>query len=207
MDVAQFIQTNESEPAMTPRRRGRPLKFGRPAQLLTITLPHDVVAWLQGIHADPAWAIVSLYNRLVPPGSRAPRRAQPRVELAGLAGRRALIGGGSLHLSEPPGRFRDPDGRRAGVSGARAGPGGRGPRAGHPRPRGGTAARLRPSGETWGGAAARGAWLATLARLPILQPLGSFSSRGTSRGPGGRPRPGRRAAGQGPRRGLRRRSQ
>jgi hypothetical protein len=91
MDVAQFIQTNESEPAMTPRRRGRPLKFGRPAQLLTITLPHDVVAWLQGIHADPAWAIVSLYNRLVPPGSRAPRRARPRVELAGLAGRRALI--------------------------------------------------------------------------------------------------------------------
>jgi hypothetical protein len=76
---------------MTARRRGRPLKFGRPAQLLTVTLPQDVVGWLQGIHPDPAWAIVSLYNRLVHPGSRAARRARPRVELAGLTGRRALI--------------------------------------------------------------------------------------------------------------------
>jgi len=76
---------------MTTRRRGRPLKFGRPSRLLTITLPHDVVGWLEGVHPDPAWAIVSLYNRLVRPGSRAPRRARPRVELAGLTGRRALI--------------------------------------------------------------------------------------------------------------------
>ena len=76
---------------MTTRRRGRPLKFGRPSRLLTITLPHDVVGWLQGVHPDPAWAIVSLYNRLVRPGSRAPRQARPRVELAGLTGRRALI--------------------------------------------------------------------------------------------------------------------
>ena len=76
---------------MRARRRGRPLKFGRPAQLLTVTLPHDVVEWLRTIHPDPAWAIVSLYSRLVRPGSPSPRRARPRVELAGLVGRRSLI--------------------------------------------------------------------------------------------------------------------
>jgi hypothetical protein len=54
-------------------------------------VPHDVVAWLRSIHHDPAWAIVSLYNRLIRAGSPAPRRTRRRVELAGLAGRRALI--------------------------------------------------------------------------------------------------------------------
>jgi len=76
---------------MRARRRGRPLKFGRPARLLTVTLPHDVVEWLHSIHSDPAWAIVSLYGRLVRPGSPLRGRARPRVELAGLAGRRSLI--------------------------------------------------------------------------------------------------------------------
>jgi len=75
---------------MPNRRRGRPLKFGRPSQLLTITLPHDVVGWLKSSHRDPAWAIVSLYSRLAHRRPQ-PRRAVPRVELAGLTGRRALI--------------------------------------------------------------------------------------------------------------------
>jgi hypothetical protein len=76
---------------MLDRRRGRPLKFGRPSQLLTVTLPHDVVGWLKGIHHDPAWAIVSLYGRQAHRGRQPRRRAVPRVELAGLTGRRALI--------------------------------------------------------------------------------------------------------------------
>lgn len=46
------------------KQRGRPLKFGRPAQLRALTLPLDVVRGLRRIHPDPGWAIVSLYERL-----------------------------------------------------------------------------------------------------------------------------------------------
>lgn len=71
--------------------RGRPLKFGRPAQLVALTLPEDVVRWLKGIHADPAWAIVSLFET----GMRGARRrhldARANPELLQLPGRRALI--------------------------------------------------------------------------------------------------------------------
>jgi hypothetical protein len=71
--------------------RGRPLKFGRPARLVALTLPEDVVRWLHGIHPDPAWAIVSLHES----GIRGSRRRHPRPGavpgLAQLPGRRALI--------------------------------------------------------------------------------------------------------------------
>jgi hypothetical protein len=76
---------------MPDRRRGRPLKFGRPSQLLTITLPHNVISWLKRIHHDPAWAIVSLHDRLALRGPSSRPRPTPRVELARLTGRRALI--------------------------------------------------------------------------------------------------------------------
>lgn len=69
-------------------RRGRPLKFGRPARPLTVTLPHDVVAWLERLHPDPAWAIVRLYERAR--RAAAPPASEP-VELVQLPGRRALI--------------------------------------------------------------------------------------------------------------------
>lgn len=76
---------------MSGKQRGRPLKFGRPAQLLALTLPHDVVQALRRIHPDPAWAIVSLYERLAP-RERRPRRApRPAAELAQLSPRNALI--------------------------------------------------------------------------------------------------------------------
>ena len=72
-------------------RPGRPLKFGRPAQLLTVTLPDDVVRWQKAIHPDPAWAIVSLFEKSIR-GSRPHHRVRRRkVELAQLSGRRALI--------------------------------------------------------------------------------------------------------------------
>jgi hypothetical protein len=68
-------------------RRGRPPKFGRPAQLVTLTLPVDVVEGLKRLDPDPAWAVVKLFER-------AERKAGPLPKLADLAhlpGRRALI--------------------------------------------------------------------------------------------------------------------
>jgi hypothetical protein len=75
---------------MAIRRRGRPLKFGRQGQSVTLTLPADVVDWLHTLHDDLGWAIVGLHER------RATfKRAaipQPNVaELVQLPGRRALI--------------------------------------------------------------------------------------------------------------------
>jgi hypothetical protein len=71
-------------------KRGRPPKFGRPARLLAVTLPDDVVEWLQDINPDPAWAIVSLFEQH---HRRAPARetAHPDVQLVEVGPRRALI--------------------------------------------------------------------------------------------------------------------
>lgn len=71
-------------------KRGRPPKFGRPARLLAVTLPDDVVAWLQGINQDPAWAIVSLFEQQ----HRRPAARgipHPDVQLVEIGPRRALI--------------------------------------------------------------------------------------------------------------------
>jgi hypothetical protein len=68
-------------------KRGRPLKFGRPTQLLTISLPADVVAWLRRLDPDPAWAIVSLHERATKKTGGPARTA----ELVQLPGKRALI--------------------------------------------------------------------------------------------------------------------
>jgi hypothetical protein len=45
------------------RKRGRPQKFGREAQLISITLPRDVINRLEDIDDDLAWAIVKLLER------------------------------------------------------------------------------------------------------------------------------------------------
>lgn len=69
-------------------RRGRPLKFGRPAQLVTLTLPDDVIKWLGTVDRDLAWAIVKLHER----GQRPAKRRRPEVaDLVQLPGQRALI--------------------------------------------------------------------------------------------------------------------
>lgn len=68
-------------------RRGRPPKYGRPARLVTFTLPDDVLAWLRTIHTDPAWAVVKLYDR----ASRHEKRKTALADLVQLPGRRALI--------------------------------------------------------------------------------------------------------------------
>ena len=75
---------------MAVRRRGRPLKFGRPGQSVTLTLPGDVVDWLYTLHEDLAWAIVGLFEgRGVQP--RKARLTTAVAELVQLPGRRALI--------------------------------------------------------------------------------------------------------------------
>jgi hypothetical protein len=73
------------------KQRGRPLKFGRPAQLLALTLPFDVVRGLRRIHPDPGWAIVSLYEGRRDKAHGPPRAPGSRVELARLSPDSALI--------------------------------------------------------------------------------------------------------------------
>ena len=76
---------------MAGKQRGRPLKFGRPARLLAVTLPHDVVAALRRIHPDPAWAIVRLSETAGKTRRHATSPAKPAIELAQLSPRSALI--------------------------------------------------------------------------------------------------------------------
>ena len=71
--------------------RGRPTKFGRPARIVALTLPDDVLAWLQSINSDPAWAVVSLFERTQQRPSRRPPVETAPAELVQLPGRRALI--------------------------------------------------------------------------------------------------------------------
>lgn len=69
-------------------RRGRPLKFGRPAKLVTLTLPDDVIKWLSGHDRDLAWAVVKLYEHSL----KTSRSRQPKLaDLVKLPGQKALI--------------------------------------------------------------------------------------------------------------------
>jgi hypothetical protein len=73
-----------------PTRRGRPSKFGRPSQVVALTLPDDVVRGLRRIDPDVGWAIVSLLEKS-PAGNAAEPAARPDVELVTIADRRSLI--------------------------------------------------------------------------------------------------------------------
>lgn len=69
------------------RKRGRPPKFGRAADLISLTLPRDVISWLETIDDDLAWAIVKLHER-----ATKGRVAQVQVaQLVRFPGNRALI--------------------------------------------------------------------------------------------------------------------
>lgn len=63
-------------PSLVAPRRGRPRKFGRPAEPVTITLPDDVVQALRAVDPDLSRAIVRLAE-----GPRASLVARPAVEL------------------------------------------------------------------------------------------------------------------------------
>ena len=73
----------------TPAKRGRPLKFGRPTLPLSVSLPEDVIRWLEAIDPDPAWAIVTMFEK-ARQRAGAVRPEQP-AELGQLPGKRALI--------------------------------------------------------------------------------------------------------------------
>jgi hypothetical protein len=73
-----------------PARRGRPPKYGRPAQVVTMTLPEDVLEWLRKLHPDPAWGVVKLFERSQQLGGRSPGARQV-AELVPLPRGRSLI--------------------------------------------------------------------------------------------------------------------
>ena len=58
-----------------PTRRGRPPKFGRPARLVALTLPEDVVEWLRSKDADLSRAIVELFEASAHRHAAAPPRS------------------------------------------------------------------------------------------------------------------------------------
>ena len=81
------------------RKRGRPQKFGRAAQLISLTLPRDVIDWLEAIDEDMGWAIVKMHDR-------ATRARKPDFDVAQLVrfpGDRALIQVRAELFSEMPG--------------------------------------------------------------------------------------------------------
>jgi hypothetical protein len=76
-----------------PARRGRPPKFGRPSQVVALTLPDEVLDTLRTLHRDLGWAIVQLVEQTLGDGShrQLPGRPAALAELAHLPGRRSLI--------------------------------------------------------------------------------------------------------------------
>jgi hypothetical protein len=71
-------------------RRGRPSKFGRPSQVVALTLPDDVVRGLRKVDSDVGWAIVTLFEKS-PARAAGEPSTQPDVELVTIADRRSLI--------------------------------------------------------------------------------------------------------------------
>jgi hypothetical protein len=57
----------------SPHRRGRPPKFGRPSQLVAVTLPREVIRGLRRFHPDLAWAIVAQFEQRGPTNNDKPR--------------------------------------------------------------------------------------------------------------------------------------
>ena len=81
------------------RKRGRPQKFGRAAQLISLTLPRDVIDWLEAIDEDMGWALVKMHDR-------ATRARKPDFDVAQLVrfpGDRALIQVRAELFSDMPG--------------------------------------------------------------------------------------------------------
>jgi hypothetical protein len=70
------------------RRPGRPRKYGRPARLLAVTLPQEVIGALKQLHADPGWAIVSLVEHVAPRNGAEP---PPPVQLVQVGQGQSLI--------------------------------------------------------------------------------------------------------------------
>jgi hypothetical protein len=77
---------------LSARRPGRPPKFGRPSEVVALTLPQEVVRGLRRVHPDLGWAIVTLFEKgTAGPGGVAVERQPPDAELVSIAGRNSLI--------------------------------------------------------------------------------------------------------------------
>src|SRR5262249_60605902 len=71
-------------------KRGRPPKFGRPIQIVALTLPDEVIRGLRRVDHDLAWAIVHIFERgTVPAAAHNGRQAD--AELVTIGEGRSLI--------------------------------------------------------------------------------------------------------------------
>jgi hypothetical protein len=96
------------------RRRGRPSKFGRPSQLVALTLPVDVLRGLRRVDRDLARAIVRVFEGAANPADELAEDLQPDAELVKIADRRSLIVVNSAVIRSLPGVSIVPlDGTRA----------------------------------------------------------------------------------------------
>jgi len=85
------------------RRRGRPHKFGRPSQLVALTLPIDIVRGLRRIDQDIARAIVRVFEGTAHAAADSPTSQRPDAELVRIADRRSLIVVNSAIIQSLPG--------------------------------------------------------------------------------------------------------
>lgn len=72
-------------------KRGRPPKFGRPSEVIALTLPSEVVRGLRRVNADLAWAIVQLFEKEKPADGRPHRVVAADTELVTIAPGLSLI--------------------------------------------------------------------------------------------------------------------
>src|SRR5262245_58952417 len=71
-------------------KRGRPSKFGRPSQIVALTLPDEVIRGLRRVDHDLAWAIVHMFERGAMPAP-AHNGRQADAELVTIGEGRSLI--------------------------------------------------------------------------------------------------------------------
>jgi hypothetical protein len=69
-------------------KRGRPPKFGRPSELVALTLPTQVIRGLRKLHPDLAWAIVAQFEKRGPMGNGNP---QAESELVSIGSRDSFL--------------------------------------------------------------------------------------------------------------------
>ncbi len=77
-----------AKPGAARRKRGRPPKFGRPSEVVALTLPEEVVRGLRHIDPDIAWAVVTLFEGK---GTSRVAKRIPDAELVTIGGRQSLI--------------------------------------------------------------------------------------------------------------------
>ena len=69
--------------------RGRPPKYGRPSQVVAVTLPQETVAALERLHSDLGWAIVTLVEKTR--GAGPPKSSASDVQLVEIGDGQFLI--------------------------------------------------------------------------------------------------------------------